>query len=117
MIRNTSVLALASRSTLLGLGLGAMVTLGAVAQETGAVADASSSPSAEPPALSAPMQVGDATHSLLALQREGRAASRTPRPIPGSIADISYQRYLKSFSQDIPSSFTSSVNSQSTKSK
>ncbi|HUD32059.1 MAG TPA: DUF3613 domain-containing protein [Variovorax sp.] len=65
-----------------------------------------------PPAESVPAgagRVGDATAGLLALQREGRAASPVPRPIPGEVAGRSYQRYLKSFEQPIPERFGSST--------
>lgn len=50
-------------------------------------------------------RVGDATAGLLALQREGSAASPQPRPITGDVAGRSYQRYLKSFEQPIPERF------------
>ena len=52
-----------------------------------------------------PARVGDATAGLLALQRDGTAASPVPRPIPGDVAGRSYQRYLKSFEQPIPERF------------
>ena len=48
------------------------------------------------------LKVGDATTSLLALQRSGDVASATSRAIPGEIATRSYQRYLKSFEHPIP---------------
>lgn len=38
------------------------------------------------------------------LQKSGTAASPVPRPLPGDIADRSYQRYAESFSQPIPES-------------
>ena len=47
-------------------------------------------------------RVGDATHELLQRQREGREASATPRPIDGSVAEASHQRYMKSFEQPLP---------------
>lgn len=56
-----------------------------------------------------PLQVGDATQSLLARQRNGTQASSTPRPIAGDIAGRSYQRYLKSFEREIPENFNSMV--------
>lgn len=49
-----------------------------------------------------PQQVGDATLNLLAWQRSNEAASSTPRPITGSVANRSYDRYLKSFEHPIP---------------
>jgi len=61
----------------------------------------------------APLQVGDATQGLLAWQRSGDIASKTPRPIAGSIAQRSYERYLKSFEFPIPERFNSSVKSGS----
>lgn len=54
-------------------------------------------------------KVGDATHYLLAIQREGHAASPTPRPLPGEIASLSYQRYLDSFKFPIPEKFGTTV--------
>ncbi|GER14342.1 DUF3613 domain-containing protein [Variovorax boronicumulans] len=59
------------------------------------------------------LQVGDATHDLLAWQRAGVIASPTPRPIPGAIAYRSYERYLKSFEYPIPEHLNSSVKTQS----
>lgn len=53
--------------------------------------------------------IGDATHSLLALQREGHAASPTPRPLAGDVATLSYQRYLESFKFPIPEKFSAAV--------
>lgn len=67
---------------------------------------AQSAPATEaspPPAAS----VGDATHSLLQRQREGREASTAPRPIDGRVAELSHQRYLKSFEQPVPAWFDS----------
>lgn len=64
--------------------------------ETGAVA-------------SRPARVGDATAGLLALQRDGTAASPVPRPIAGEVATRSYQRYLRSFEQAIPERLGGSV--------
>lgn len=54
-------------------------------------------------------RVGDATHSLLQRQREGREASATPRPIDGRVAELSHQRYLKSFEQPVPAWFSSGL--------
>lgn len=36
------------------------------------------------------------------LQKGGTAASPVPRPLPGDIAERSYERYAESFSQPIP---------------
>ena len=55
--------------------------------------------------------MGDATQSLLAWQRGGEIASRTPRTIAGDVASRSYQRYLKSFEYPIPERMTSSLKS------
>lgn len=58
---------------------------------------------------SLPLQVGDATSSLFAWQRSGEIASKTPRPIAGSVASRSYERYLKSFEHPIPEHMSSTV--------
>ncbi len=88
-------------------------------------AQASETESAIPPAQDAqaaaegdevfdhPLQVGDATSNLFAWQRGGEIASSTPRPIAGSVASRSYERYLKSFEHPIPEQFNSSVKSTS----
>ncbi|MCY1214292.1 hypothetical protein D9M72_261010 [compost metagenome] len=62
---------------------------------------------------SAPLQVGDATQGLLAWQRSGDIASKTPRPIAGSVAQRSYERYLKSFEFPIPERMSSTVKTSS----
>lgn len=59
----------------------------------------------EPP----PLLMGDATLNLLAWQRSGEIASRTPRPIAGSVAGRSYERYIKSFEHPIPEHLGSTV--------
>lgn len=56
-----------------------------------------------------PLRMGDATQGLLAWQRSGEIASRTPRPIRGSVASRSYDRYLKSFEHPIPDQLGSTV--------
>ncbi|WP_219219801.1 DUF3613 domain-containing protein [Variovorax boronicumulans] len=61
------------------------------------------------PALSVRLQVGDATHNLLAMQREGNVASTIPRPLAGDVATLSYQRYLDSFKFPIPEKFSATV--------
>mgnify|MGYP003584575649 CR=1 FL=1 len=58
---------------------------------------------------SLPLQVGDATSNLFAWQRSGEVASKTPRPIAGSVASRSYERYLKSFEHPIPEHMSSTV--------
>jgi hypothetical protein len=60
-----------------------------------------------------PLEVGDATLNLLAWQRSGQIASTTPRPIAGSVANRSYERYLKSFEYPIPERLTSTVSKSS----
>lgn len=55
------------------------------------------------------LQVGDATHRLLAMQRDGSAASTTPRPLAGEVASLSYKRYLDSFKFPIPERFGAAV--------
>jgi len=58
---------------------------------------------AEPEELEPPtLLVGDATQTLFARQRSGELASPTPRPISGSVASRSYERYVKSFEHPIP---------------
>ncbi|WGT63261.1 DUF3613 domain-containing protein [Variovorax paradoxus] len=56
-----------------------------------------------------PLLMGDATLNLLAWQRSGEIASRTPRPIAGSVAGRSYERYIKSFEHPIPEHLGSTV--------
>jgi hypothetical protein len=56
-----------------------------------------------------PLLMGDATQNLLAWQRSGEIASRTPRPIAGSVASRSYERYIKSFEHPIPEHLGSTV--------
>lgn len=53
--------------------------------------------------------VGDATRTLLDLQRDGLYASPARRPIAGEVATLSYRRYLESFKQPIPARFGASV--------
>ncbi|WP_260685071.1 DUF3613 domain-containing protein [Variovorax sp. KBS0712] len=59
------------------------------------------------------LQVGDATQGLLAWQRSGDIASKTPRPIAGNVAQRSYERYLKSFEFSIPERMSSTVKTSS----
>jgi len=56
-----------------------------------------------------PLLLGDATQNLLAWQRSGEIASPTPRPIAGSVASRSYERYIKSFEHPIPEHLGSTV--------
>ena len=53
-------------------------------------------------------QVGDATLSILALQRSGQLAA-PPQPMLGVEASAAYARYLKSFDHPIPEHLDSSV--------
>lgn len=65
---------------------------------------------AEPEEFDPPtLRVGDATQSLFAWQRSGEIASPTPRPIAGSVASRSYERYIKSFDHPIPERLGSTV--------
>lgn len=80
MIKSISL----SKSLLaLGLSFGAVTLVGA--QES----------TPEPKSTSA-------AEAWLELQKSGTAASPTPRPLPGEIADRSYERYANSFSTPIP---------------
>lgn len=82
-------------------------------EETSAVESTASSPAFEAAAfksvLPIKLQIGDATRSLLSMQREGDSASSTPRPLAGDVASLSYQRYLDSFKHAIPEKFTTTV--------
>ncbi|CAN7381386.1 DUF3613 domain-containing protein [Caballeronia sp. LjRoot31] len=53
-------------------------------------------------------QIGDAAHSLLALQRSGQLAAPA-QPMLGVEASAAYARYLKSFDHPIPEHLDSSV--------
>lgn len=52
-----------------------------------------------------PQPVGDQTNQWLDLQASGTVASPEERPLPGEIADRSFERYAESFSQPIPEVF------------
>lgn len=49
--------------------------------------------------------VGAASREAFELQRSGRAASATERPMSGEVAGRTHQRYVESFSHPIPESF------------
>lgn len=49
--------------------------------------------------------LGAETQAWLDLQAKGQQASKTPRPVPGEIADNVYQRYVDSFKLPIPAEF------------
>jgi hypothetical protein len=84
---------------------------GAACMAAPSLAAAAADAAAEAPPAGPPYtrHVGEATHRLLALQREGRIASEVPRPVPGEVAQRSRARYLKSFEHEIPEHFKSSV--------
>ena len=49
--------------------------------------------------------VGTRTNAWLELQTSGTAASPAERPLPGDIADKTYERYANSFTYPIPEKF------------
>lgn len=104
------------RTALLGLVFGT-AALAASAQQAGTPPATTATTGAEEAYVPLRRPVGDATRDLLTLQREGRAASPTPRPIAGDVADLSYQRYLKSFTHPIPADFKSSIGQQGSRGK
>ncbi len=90
--------------TLIKRQLPCLTVLAALAAAPALWAQSTQAPEASPPPAAS---VGDATHSLLQRQREGREASTAPRPIDGRVAELSHQRYLKSFEQPVPAWFGS----------
>ena len=84
--------------------LAALITAPALWAQTTTAPETPQATAAEPE-----VRVGDATHSLLQRQREGREASAAARPIDGRVADLSHQRYLKSFEQPVPPWFNSGL--------
>ena len=46
--------------------------------------------------------VGAESHAWLELQKSGAAASTIERPLPGELADRSYDRYAETFTHPIP---------------
>jgi len=63
---------------------------------------------AEVPVMQPVMQIGDAAHSMFALQRSGQLAAPA-LPMLGAEASAAYARYLKSFDHPIPEHLDSSV--------
>lgn len=62
---------------------------------------------ATPPRLGAESPaVGAEARAWIDLQKSGTAASATPRPLPGEVADRVYQRWLNSHDQAIPAQFS-----------
>ena len=53
------------------------------------------------PAPTPAYEIGQETRTWLELQRSGRAAGR-PHPLSAEAANLSYQRYLQSFTHPIP---------------
>lgn len=102
----------AVRSAALLAALSIAMPLSAVAQQQVAP-DVQNAAIEWEPALPVRLHVGDATRSLLAMQREGEIASTTPRPMAGDIASLSYKRYLDSFKHPIPEKFGTTVKSSS----
>ncbi|MNL31203.1 hypothetical protein D3C87_1529790 [compost metagenome] len=97
-----------------GSNTGAVSTIGAAQPSQEPVAQSTKETQAvveEEETFDPPLQVGDSTLNLFAWQRSGEVASRTPRPIAGSVASRSYERYLKSFEHPIPERLGSSVTS------
>lgn len=56
-------------------------------------------------AADASKPLGDEAKAWIDLQKSGKQASGTPRPMPADIADKVYQRYADSFKQPIPAEF------------
>ncbi len=57
------------------------------------------------PAAGTRARTGSETRAWLDLQTSGAQASTVERPLPGEIAERSYQRYVKSFEQPLPTEF------------
>ena len=57
-----------------------------------------------------PLQVGDATRNLIRLQASGQSAA-PQLPMLGHASSAAYQRYLKSFTHNIPEFFDTTVSS------
>ena len=49
--------------------------------------------------------LGAETRAWVEVQKSGKQASGTPRPMSGDIADSVYKRYADSFKQPIPAEF------------
>jgi hypothetical protein len=58
-----------------------------------------------PLAAPADPKPGTDTRAWTDLQKSGKAASRQPRPVPGEVADKTYERYVKSFERPIPETY------------
>ena len=80
----------------------------AVLAQTPAPADSSASSSTPAPA-SAPADqgFGSQTRLWLATQTSGANSVTESRPMPGEVATLVYQRYLKSFTYPIPERYSS----------
>lgn len=89
------------------------------AQETPAAApaqaptSANNSPVAAPVLVVRPVQpVGQATQTLLHLQREGQMASPLSYSMPHAVASKVYERYVNSFAHPIPERLDSIMESE-----
>lgn len=59
-----------------------------------------------PWAVMADPKPGTETRAWVQLQKNGKAASKQKRPVPGEVAEKSYERYVKSFDHPIPETYS-----------
>ncbi|MFK4440722.1 hypothetical protein ABH944_000890 [Caballeronia udeis] len=106
-------------STVTRVTAGVMIALGSMSIATHSAAQVQVQPpveaaqaqavqAGEPDADVPVTRIGDAAHSILAIQRSGQAASPA-QPMLGPEASAAYARYLKSFDHPIPEHLDSSV--------
>lgn len=55
---------------------------------------------------SADPKPGTDVRAWVDLQKSGKAASREQRPVPGEVAEKTYERYVKSFERQIPETYS-----------